>query len=218
MPTGKQIRAARMLLEWDAVDLAEKSKLTKVTILNMETGKIRGRPETMEKIVKAFKDSGVEFNGDRGVSLIDDNYRVLKGEDCYLRLLDEVYHTIRSKKDADRNASDAEVLSICTDDSASPPEVVESIQRWHKAGIKCRFLSHEQAMRFDFPLDEYRLISSKYFKNSVMVVYADKVATLRSTNDAVLIVNDKEQADMLRGLFELIWSQSVAPNIKEGKK
>jgi hypothetical protein len=50
-----------------------------------------------------------------------------------------------------------------------------------------------------------------------MVVFSTKVATLRGTNDAVLIVNDKEQAEMLRGLFELIWSQAAKPPAKRKK-
>jgi hypothetical protein len=47
--------------------------------------------------------------------------------------------------------------------NVSPPEVRQAIQRWHDAGIKCRFLSHEKATRFDFPLQEYRLIPSDFF-------------------------------------------------------
>lgn len=203
MPTGKQIRAARMLLEWDAVDLAKHSKLTKVTILNMETGKIRGRPETMEKIVKAFGDFGVEFIGERGVNLMDDNYRILKGSDCYLRLLDEVYHTLRGRNE--------EALFICVDDAVSTKEVTESNHRIRNAGIKCRYLSSEEATKFDFDLSDYRLIPKEHYKNSVMIVFADKVATLRGTNNGLLIVRDKDQSDMLRGLFEMVWAQSFIP-------
>jgi hypothetical protein len=45
-----------------------------------------------------------------------------------------------------------------------------------------------------------------------MVVFGDKVATLRGLNDAVLVITDKDQAGMLRGLFEMIWAQSPALN------
>ena len=199
MITGRQIRAARTLLKWYASDLADKTGLTRETISRIEDDAVQGREGSIEKILRAFDEGGVEFIGDRGVALRNDNYRLLEGTDCYLRLLDEVYQTLRSKPKA-------EVLSICTDDSASPPEVVQAIQRWHDAGIKCRFLSHEKAKRFDFPLREYRLLPARFFKNSVMVVFADKVATLRGTNETVLVINDRHQADMLRGLFEMIWA------------
>jgi len=206
MITGRQIRAARGLLDWTAADLAEKAGLTRETVSRIEVDTVQAREGSIEKLLHVFEQSDIEFIGERGVALRDDNYRVLHGEDCYLRLLDEVFYALRDRLDA-------EVLSICTDDSVSPPEVVKAIQRWHDAGIKCRFLSHEKATRFDFPLTEYRLISSRFFKNSVMIVFADKVATLRGTNSAVLIINDKDQADMLRGLFELIWMQSAYPKV-----
>lgn len=211
MTTGKQVRAARQLVDWTAEELATRSGLTKELVLGFERGERRPLVSSVEKIIRTFTDAGVVFVGDTGVNLVGLDFRILEGSDCYLRLLDEVYHSLQGKKDA-------EVLSICTDDSVSPPEVIESIQKWHNAGIQCRFLSHEKAKRFDFPLNEYRLIPSEYFKNSVMVIYSNKVATLRGTNDAVLIVEDSDNADMLRGLFELIWEQSKTPKERTGGK
>jgi hypothetical protein len=145
----------------------------------------------------------VEFT-DGGVRWIDDTIRTFEGPDAYLRLLDEVYQTLHRQ-------TGAEVLSICTDDAVSPPEVTQAIQRWHDAGIKCRFLTHEKATRFDFALREYRLIPERYYTNSVMVVFADKVATLSEDNNAVIVVRDQSQANMLRGLFEMIWQQCPSP-------
>lgn len=209
MITGRQIRAARALLGWDAATLAERAGLTRETVSNVENGLTQGRGNTLDKMQRVFETSGVEFVADRGVALKNENYRLLEGSDCYLKLLDEIFHTLRDNK------NNSEVLSICTDDSMSPPEVVTAIQRWHDAGIKCRFLSHDRATRFDFPREEYRLIGSRFFKNSVMLVYEDKVATLRGTNDAVLIIHDRDQAEMLRGLFELIWTQTPMPDVSQ---
>lgn len=204
MITPRQIRAARSLLGLDAADLAAMTGLTRATVTNIENSVVQPRETSLELIVGALTQRGIEFIGERGVALVNDNYRLIEGADCYLRLLDQVYHALRNKPAA-------EVLSICTDDSVSPPEVIQAIQRWHDAGIKCRFLSHEKARRFDFPLREYRLIPSRFFKNSVMVVFDDKVATLRGLNAAVLVITDKDQADMQRGLFEMIWAQSPSP-------
>jgi len=201
MPTGRQIRAARMLIDWEATDLSRSASLSTETILKIERGEANPKPDTMEKIINALRDGGVEFDGERGVKLILEDYRVFEGEDCYIKLLDEVYLTLRGK-------DGAEVLSICTDDSISPTEVTQAIQRWHDAGIKCRFLTHEKAKKFDFAIEEYRLIPSRFFKNSVMVVYEDYVAILRGTNDAVIIVRDRDHAEMLKGLFEMIWLKS----------
>jgi len=204
MISGLQIRAARGLLDLSADELGKGVGLRRAAIHKLESGAVQPRAKNLADIVKFLEESGVEFIGERGVALRQENYRLLEGHDCYLRLLDEVYQSLRGKPAA-------EVLSICTDDDLSPPEVVTALQRWHKAGIKCRFLSHEKATRFDFPLEEYRLIPHRFFRVSVMVVFENKVATVRLAGDAILVVNDKDQADMLRGLFNLIWEKSAKP-------
>src|SRR5262245_42895859 len=101
MLTGRQIRAARALLDWDAIDLAERAGLTRETISNLETGAVKPRAGSLEQISKAFTEAGVEFNGDRGVTLRDDNYRVMQGSDCWLRTLDDVYYSLRGKSNAE---------------------------------------------------------------------------------------------------------------------
>jgi transcriptional regulator with XRE-family HTH domain len=204
MITPRQIRAARALLGLDAAELADRAGLTRATVTNIENSVVQPRKATLDRLVETLAGGGVEFIGERGIALIE-NYRLIEGADCYLRLLDEIYHSLRAKPGS-------EVLSICTDDNVSPPEVRQAIQRWHDAGVKCRFLSHEKATLFDFPLQEYRLIPSHFFTNSVMVVFDDKVAALRGLNAAVLVTTDRNQADMLRGLFEMIWAQSPAPS------
>jgi len=211
MTTGKQIRAARMLVEWDAEDLAKKTGLSRESILNIERSVFRPRPATLEKIVTVFKENGVEFEGERGVSLIIDDYRILEGEGCYLKLLDEVYHDLRGNKTA-------EALFISADDALSPQEVVEANSRIREAGIKCRYLSHEEAKRFDYDLEDYRLVPKKHYKNSVMIIFGEKVATVRAHGKDILVVRDKDQADMLRGLFNMIWEKALKPEKQKIEK
>jgi len=200
---GKQIAAARQLAGLTINQLAELSSVSRNTIINFENGAHQPRGGTLADITKALADAGVEFI-EGGVRWIGDTIRTFEGPDAYLRLLDEVYQTLHRQPGV-------EVLSICTDDAVSPTEVVQAIQRWHDAGIKARFLTHEKPTRFDFPLREYRLIPERYYTNSVMVVYAAKVATLSDDNNAVIVVRDMSQANMLRGLFELIWQQCPSP-------
>jgi transcriptional regulator with XRE-family HTH domain len=204
MVTPQQLRAARSFLGWDRSEVVELAKISIGTLKNIELGHTQPHASTLEILEKLYRGNGIEFIGERGVAHVNETYKLIEGTDCYLRLLDEVFHALRSKPGE-------EVLSICTDDEKSPPEVTQAIQRWHDAGIKCRFLSSEKSRRFDFPLNEYRLIPPRYFRNSVMMVFADKVATLRGVNGAVLVITDADQAEMLRGLFEMIWAESSRP-------
>ncbi|MDO8297894.1 MAG: helix-turn-helix transcriptional regulator [Caulobacter sp.] len=81
MITGSQIRAARALLGLDQRDLARLAGLSVPTIQRMEAceGSVRSVVDSLEKVVTAFLDGGVELIGDgapsqgtgRGVRLID---------------------------------------------------------------------------------------------------------------------------------------------------
>lgn len=67
MPTGKQIRAARMLVDWDADDLARRVSMSRVSIQNIERGDTRPKPETIDKIIQAFSEVGIEFTENEGL-------------------------------------------------------------------------------------------------------------------------------------------------------
>ena len=72
---------------------------------------------------------------------------------------------------------------------------------------------------FDYPFRDYRLIPKRYYTNSVMVVFGNKVGTLSDANNSVIIVRDIHQANMLRGLFEMIWKESALPaSAAEGRQ
>ncbi|MEO9338685.1 helix-turn-helix transcriptional regulator [Mesorhizobium sp. SB112] len=74
--TGNQIKAARALAGLNQWELATAANLDIYTIRNFEAWNekiVRGRPNTLEKIHKAFSDAGVdlldgqESTGGRGV-------------------------------------------------------------------------------------------------------------------------------------------------------
>ncbi len=69
--TKEQCRAARALLGWKLVDLAEASHVTKNAIQQFETGITNPRRVTLEALQRALERAGVEFtNGNKpGVCL-----------------------------------------------------------------------------------------------------------------------------------------------------
>lgn len=80
MISPKQIRAARSLLEWTQMDLAEASSLGSMTIKRIEGAKdvIRGRAENLLRIEQTLGEAGIIFipadeNGGPGVRLKKDN-------------------------------------------------------------------------------------------------------------------------------------------------
>jgi len=61
MITGSQIRAARALLGWSQLDLADKSLLSETAILKLETQRADSRTSTLMKVRKSLEAAGVEF-------------------------------------------------------------------------------------------------------------------------------------------------------------
>jgi transcriptional regulator with XRE-family HTH domain len=69
MISAKQIRAARVFLDWEQKDLAEQSGLSLPTIQRMEKlGVERSTAGNAEKVQHALEAAGVRFTEDGGVS------------------------------------------------------------------------------------------------------------------------------------------------------
>ena len=80
MITGRQIRAARGLLKWSAISLAEKAGLTRETINKIEDEIVQPREGTVTDIIRVFDESGVEFTDNSGVRLKPQGVEVLIGK------------------------------------------------------------------------------------------------------------------------------------------
>ena len=59
--TGRQLAAARSLLDWSQGQLALAADVDKQTIQNWESGRHMPREETISRVRRAIEDRGVEF-------------------------------------------------------------------------------------------------------------------------------------------------------------
>jgi predicted transcriptional regulator len=61
--TGRQLRAARVLLGWEQIELSKKGKVAIGTVRRMESfdGPIGSRTETLRKVIGALEKAGIEF-------------------------------------------------------------------------------------------------------------------------------------------------------------
>lgn len=59
--TARQIRAARALLGIGQVEAAALAGIARPVYTRIETGKVRGRADTLDKIEAAFRASGIEL-------------------------------------------------------------------------------------------------------------------------------------------------------------
>jgi transcriptional regulator with XRE-family HTH domain len=66
MITAAQCRAARGLLEWSQLELAEHAGVGVVTVHQLESGTSHPRRATLDVIRRAFEIAGVEFIDENG--------------------------------------------------------------------------------------------------------------------------------------------------------
>lgn len=95
MPTGKQIRAARVMADWDADDLAQRVGMSRVSIQNIERGDARPKAETMEKIVHAFSEVGIEFTENEGIRRRPEGVEIFEGADRFDDFYDFLYEHLK---------------------------------------------------------------------------------------------------------------------------
>ena len=219
MPTGRQIRAARVLLDLDAVDLAKRVGVRRETISFIENEQKKPRAETIEKIKTVFADYGIEFLGEKGITQRDDQVVTLKGENIFFRILDEVIFTLKDQPNA-------EALFACVSDSLSSPQVIDNYNRLRRLGIKMRSLIREGDTELCGKLDEYRCLPKEYFINTPMVIYGDKIATMLYdapsggviTERSAIIVHNTFLAASQRNLFNFAWISAQRPTKKTGNR
>jgi DNA-binding XRE family transcriptional regulator len=95
MVTGRQIRAARGLLNWSAIALAEKAGLTRESIKKIEDETVQPREGTLADIVGVFEEHGVEFTDNSGIRLKPQGVEVLTGHQGLCQFFDGVYEHAR---------------------------------------------------------------------------------------------------------------------------
>jgi transcriptional regulator with XRE-family HTH domain len=91
MITPRQIRAARGLLGWDAIELGRRTDLRRETIANIEPGRTRASDGSLERIMKAFDSAGVKFTESEGVGLKPEGIETFIGEDRFRAFAEFVY-------------------------------------------------------------------------------------------------------------------------------
>lgn len=209
MITKEQIRAARALLDWSQKTLADQCEsVSTPTIKLIESGRSHSTPGTLGDIQKTLEDAGLEFLPQNGVRQRDDLLTVLEkqneNDDIYLRLLDDIYYTMKGTY--------GEILWSFIDESVSSDEIIEREHTIRKDGLTVRALVRHGDTHLTYPLDEYRYIPKGHYLNNPYVVYGDKFAVVVGNEEKIIIIRDKAVTELKRKEFDIIWSLGSKPN------
>jgi DNA-binding XRE family transcriptional regulator len=219
MITGRQIRAARALLEWDAEDLATKAELSRDTIFNIENGKVQARGSSADKIVRAFNKNGLEFTDNSGVRLKPSGLETYEGDMANRTLLNDVYNTLR---DTGGEVLISHVDEAMATESVSQEFLDKHLERLEKANIKERMLVRKGDSNMITETIAYRAIPEKYFVPTALFIYGDKLGLASwSGSKRSVIIHDALFAESARKLFNFVWDHAESlenPSKTKGKK
>lgn len=213
---ASQIRAARGLLDWSQEDLADATGLSIATIRKIESGHISPRGSTMDTIRSSLESAQIEFTPSSGLRLKDNDITTIEGNDAYVQLVDDVYHTMKDKS--------GEVLFINADPSAANEAEINAALRIKRTGIKWRYLCVEGNTHLHYPLEEYRWLPKKYYKRNIQLIYADKVGmgceidVATNTTTKMIIIKSAVLAESNRNLFNFLWENCRRPNFTTATK
>ncbi|MFL1013249.1 helix-turn-helix domain-containing protein [Flavisericum labens] len=189
-------------MDWSQEDLADAVGVKTPTIRAFEQSRVHPKQKNLKAIYQTFIDEGIEFIDGEGVQRRQDTITIYDGSDFYLKLLDDVYYTLKEKK--------GELLFMFVDNSLSPPEVIESESRIRKIA-NIRSMVREGDTHLLYPLKEYRYIPGQYYANYNVIIFGDKVASMLDNNTKAMVIRDKNQAEVMRNIFNQLWDSYETP-------
>ncbi len=95
LTNGKQIAAARQLLGWSQADLAERSGVSKPSIIRIEKDLYGVKHDSREAIQSAFEKNNIEFIEGNGVRENREALKIYKGQKGFQEFYDDLYETAR---------------------------------------------------------------------------------------------------------------------------
>ncbi len=199
MDFSAKIRAARGALGWTQEQLAEAAGLSPQSIPNVERGDNAPTARTQEKLARALQKNGVVLTDD-GIRLPDATAVQLTGDSWFMDVLADALNALK-------NIKDKEVLIFGSDHRVSPPQVVEGFRKLMAIGAHLREIGEEGNTYIMGDTARFRWVPREHFKNSVTMIYADKVVTDFGTHG--MLIKNADWAQVERHKFELIWSAAM---------
>ncbi|HUY68001.1 MAG TPA: helix-turn-helix transcriptional regulator [Alphaproteobacteria bacterium] len=218
MINGRQIRAARGLLKWSAVTLAEKAGLTRETINKIEDDIVQPREGTVADIVRVFDENGVEFTDNSGVRLKPQGVEILIGQIGLQQFFDNVYdHARRHGGPIVQFGIDEQKFLTYLESEFSQDYMgrMAEVSR-EKKNLSVRAIICEGDTNFlASQYNEYRWISKDVFQAVPFYIYGETLAIMDfQTVPAPTIVVLKFPAitNAYRAQFEAFWKIAQNPN------
>jgi len=219
MLAPRQIKAARALLGWEAIELSKRTALSRDTIFNIESGRTQAQAGSIERIAQALIDGGVEFTDNQGVRLKPQGVEVLVGQEGLQRFFDGVYEYAKLRGGIIMQLGVEEDLFWAMGVEFSHAhrkrmaELVKERQDIKVLAILCEGDTNFIASDYN----QYRWIAKKLFSPVPFYIYGECLAIMNfQTVPSPTIILHKFPAitDAYRKQFEAFWDLSREPDAR----
>ncbi|MBP7253709.1 MAG: helix-turn-helix transcriptional regulator [Alphaproteobacteria bacterium] len=215
MITGRQIRAARALLDWDSAELAFKTGLTRQTISRIEADIVQPQEGTLSRILMAFSESGLEFTDNSGVRLKPQSVEVLSDTGGFASFYDYVYEEIKHHGGTVCVSGVDEKLFA---KYRLNPEMHRERMRalcQERSDIQMRILVEEGDLNFvASSYATYRWQPRKHFSKAAFYVFGSSLALISFDNQPpplIILIKSAAFADAYRNAFDIAWNNAIIP-------
>jgi transcriptional regulator with XRE-family HTH domain len=222
MITGRQIRAARGLLGWDAATLAKKSGIARETISRIETDMVQPQEKSLARILSAFNDESVEFTDNSGVRMKPQNVDTLQDTHGFTRFFDIVYEHMRDH-------GGTICVSGVDERLFSKYRLNTDLHRARMAELArtredydMRILVEEDDTDFAAAnYARYRWTPKRHFSSTAFYVFGPYLALISFDHQPpplIILIKSAAFGDAYRNAFEVAWHNAILPESPRGMK
>lgn len=207
--TPKQIKAARILIDWKQSDLAKAAGLSKTAVTRIESGYVLPRQNSINAIRDALEAKGVEFIDTHGVQIRSEIFEVKSaiGTESHIGYFRDIIETVQK--------TGGEILQSSIDDQFIMTHFRDELFGYYRAleklNIKEKLLTCEgDEVRYGPPnIAEYRWTSKELFEQIGYTVYGDKVALFLYTKEwHHVVIENAKIAETYRQQFYKNWGKA----------
>jgi len=217
MITGKQLRAARGLLDWGVEQLAEKAKINRDTIFNIEKGLSQPRESTVKSIVRVIEENGVEFTDSEGVRIKPTTVDTYIGPDRFDEFYDFLYEQVKAKGgDICLSVTDERLLGKYRKDLTK--HYIRMQDLFDRAVFKSfRILANKSNFANNYPYNTYKWQPEASVSPTAFYTFGDCLALIsfvHQTPPYVVVLRSAPIASSYRIAFDAAWAAAIDPPIQ----
>ncbi len=211
MIVGRQIRAARALIDMSQDELAEATGLTPQAIRKIEAGTVTPREGTMSDIFKALSNRGIEFTDGQGVKLKSSDLEVFEGPDRFDEFYEYMYqHLSQHGGEVCVSVSDENLLSKYRKDPDIHRQRMKKLV--DKGKVSFRILTMKSNFSSSYAL--YKWQKSDITAPTSFYAFGDCLALISFLHHSppyVVLIRSAPLANAYRESFNVAWREASDP-------